>query len=109
MLSVISLPREQPSLLLLVELRRHVGHALRLARHPLRRARQRVELLATLAQRVGVTPASLARYNGIEENDPLRAGEVVALPNRVSEPSGTNGGTDIAFGEDVGKRFKLLK
>ncbi|SFQ51890.1 Murein DD-endopeptidase MepM and murein hydrolase activator NlpD, contain LysM domain [Roseivivax halotolerans] len=57
---------------------------------------RRGDTLATLAQRVGVTPASLARYNGIEENDPLRAGEVVALPNRVSEPSGTNGGTDIA-------------
>lgn len=47
--------------------------------------------LADVANRVGLPAGELARYNGIEINDPLRAGEVIALPRRVSEPSPATG------------------
>ena len=59
---------------------------------------RRGDTLNTLAQRIGVNVTELARYNGIEPNDPLRRGEVIALPGRVAEPSGgpiRPGGTDI--------------
>ncbi|MCZ0812253.1 MAG: peptidoglycan DD-metalloendopeptidase family protein [Pseudomonadota bacterium] len=49
---------------------------------------QRGDNVADLASRIGVDPGELARYNGIQTGDPLREGEIVALPGRVSEPSG---------------------
>ncbi|MHA7828564.1 MAG: peptidoglycan DD-metalloendopeptidase family protein [Roseovarius sp.] len=48
---------------------------------------QRGDTVASLANRIGVDPGALARYNGIQTGDPLRDGEIVALPGRVSEPS----------------------
>ncbi|MFX0540300.1 LysM peptidoglycan-binding domain-containing protein [Roseovarius sp. S4756] len=59
---------------------------------------QRGDTLASLAQRVGTDANALARYNGIQTTDPLRAGEVIALPGRVAEPAGgpiRPGSTDI--------------
>ncbi|MGR3495891.1 peptidoglycan DD-metalloendopeptidase family protein [Citreimonas sp.] len=53
---------------------------------------RRGDTLATLAQRVGVPADELGRYNGIRPVDPLRRGEIVALP-----PS-AGGGTAIASG-----------
>ena len=47
--------------------------------------------LADVANRVGLPAGELARYNGMEINDPLRGGEVIALPRRVSEPSPATG------------------
>jgi murein DD-endopeptidase MepM/ murein hydrolase activator NlpD len=49
---------------------------------------QRGDTIATLAARIGVAPNELARYNGIQTTDPLRQGEVIALPGRVAEPTG---------------------
>jgi murein DD-endopeptidase MepM/ murein hydrolase activator NlpD len=52
---------------------------------------QRGDTLATLAARVGLPADELARYNGVQTGDPLRAGEVIALPRRVAEPSPATG------------------
>ncbi|MEX1234603.1 MAG: LysM peptidoglycan-binding domain-containing M23 family metallopeptidase [Roseovarius sp.] len=59
---------------------------------------KRGDTLASLAERVGTDPNALARYNGIQTDDPLRAGEVIALPGRAAEPAGgpiQPGGSDI--------------
>lgn len=45
---------------------------------------RRGDTLSTLADRVGADVNELARFNGIKEFDPLRAGEIVALPKRVA-------------------------
>lgn len=52
---------------------------------------RRGDTLADVAARVGVQPATLARYNGIDADVPLRKDEIIALPNRVSEPSPATG------------------
>jgi len=49
---------------------------------------RRGDTLGDLAGRIGVDANELARYNGIQKNDLLRKGEVIALPNRVAEPEG---------------------
>ncbi|MGX9855892.1 peptidoglycan DD-metalloendopeptidase family protein [Limimaricola variabilis] len=49
--------------------------------------------VVTLANRLGLEPAALARYNGIAANAGLRGGEVIALPSRVAEPSPATGAT----------------
>ncbi|WP_121629897.1 peptidoglycan DD-metalloendopeptidase family protein [Tropicibacter alexandrii] len=52
---------------------------------------KRGDTLADLATRLGLDPAELGRYNGIKPEDPLRTGELVALPRRVAEPSPATG------------------
>ncbi|WP_300031196.1 LysM peptidoglycan-binding domain-containing protein [uncultured Roseobacter sp.] len=47
----------------------------------------RGETIDDIATRLGVNAADLARFNGIEQSVPLREGEVVALPDRVAEPT----------------------
>ena len=47
-----------------------------------------------MAERVGLTSAELASFNGRATSDVLRDGEVLALPRRVT--AGDGGGTDIA-------------
>lgn len=47
---------------------------------------RRGDTVADVANRVGVDANQLADYNAVNVNDPLRAGEIVALPTRVSEP-----------------------
>ena len=47
--------------------------------------------VASVASRVGLPAAELASYNGLPPGAPLRAGEIVALPSRVSEPSPATG------------------
>ncbi len=49
---------------------------------------KRGDSVATLAQRVGLPAAELARYNGLPVDAPLREGELVVLPSRVAEPAG---------------------
>ena len=49
---------------------------------------RRGDTLARLATRIGADARELARYNGIQTGDPLREGEVIALPGRVAEPTG---------------------
>ena len=52
---------------------------------------RRGDTLNAVANRVGFPAPELARYNGVQVNDPLRAGEIVALPRRVAEPSPATG------------------
>lgn len=47
---------------------------------------RRGDTVATVADRIGVTPGELAQYNAVEPQTALRDGEVLALPRRVSEP-----------------------
>ena len=47
---------------------------------------QRGDTLRSLAERIGSDANALAKYNGIKPDDPLRKGEIVALPRRVAEP-----------------------
>jgi murein DD-endopeptidase MepM/ murein hydrolase activator NlpD len=49
---------------------------------------RRGDTLAQLATRIGADAQELARYNGIQTGDTLRDGEVIALPDRVTEPEG---------------------
>jgi murein DD-endopeptidase MepM/ murein hydrolase activator NlpD len=49
------------------------------------------DTVATLAARVGLPAADLARYNGLTPGVALREGEVMALPTRVAEPSPATG------------------
>ncbi|KIC48529.1 LysM peptidoglycan-binding domain-containing protein [Tateyamaria sp. ANG-S1] len=55
---------------------------------------ERGDTLSDIATRVGLPADELARFNGVGADVPLRAGEVIALPRRVSEPSPATG----AFG-----------
>ncbi|MDP5334835.1 MAG: LysM peptidoglycan-binding domain-containing protein, partial [Paracoccaceae bacterium] len=50
------------------------------------------DTVTDLANRVGVSPDELARFNGLRPADPLRPEEIVALPRRVAEPSPATGG-----------------
>ncbi|XDB00174.1 LysM peptidoglycan-binding domain-containing protein [Sulfitobacter sp. LCG007] len=56
------------------------------------------DTVETIASRLGLSSAELARFNGVAPDAPLRRGEVVALPQRVT-PAATGapaGGVDIA-------------
>lgn len=53
---------------------------------------QRGETVASIAQRIGMNPEELARFNAIGVNDPLRGGEVLVLPATVAPA----GGLDVA-------------
>lgn len=55
---------------------------------------RRDDTVNSIAARVGLSPGEVARYNGIDPDVKLRAGEIIALPRRVS--GGTAQGTDIA-------------
>lgn len=52
---------------------------------------RRGDTVADVANRVGLNGAELARYNGISMDATLRDGEIIALPQRVSEPSPATG------------------
>lgn len=55
------------------------------------------DTVETIAARLSINPAELARFNGIEPGVPLRGGEVLALPTRVAAaPATAPGGVDIA-------------
>lgn len=49
---------------------------------------RRGDTVSSVASRIGVNPATLAQFNGVQPGDPLREGEVLALPGRVPEPAG---------------------
>lgn len=49
------------------------------------------DTVATVADRIGMSPGDLARYNGLPINVSLRENEVLALPQRVAEPSAATG------------------
>ncbi|SNX67532.1 murein DD-endopeptidase MepM/ murein hydrolase activator NlpD [Cereibacter ovatus] len=49
---------------------------------------QRGDTVASLSSRVGLDPVAVARYNALNPQAPLRQGEIVALPQRVTaEPA----------------------
>ncbi len=52
---------------------------------------RRGDTVEDVAHRIGLDATELARYNGIDPGVPLRAGEILALPRRVSEPSPATG------------------
>lgn len=47
---------------------------------------RRGDTVASVAGRLGVDAGELARTNALQPNDPLREGEILALPRRVAEP-----------------------
>lgn len=47
---------------------------------------RRGDRVTDVAERIGMNPGELARYNGMEVDTRLRGGEVLALPRRVAEP-----------------------
>lgn len=47
--------------------------------------------IRTIAGRLGLNAATLASFNGIDADQTLRRDEVIALPSRVSEPTGPTG------------------
>lgn len=59
------------------------------------------DTVATVADRIGLPAGELANFNALNPTDALRAGEVLALPGRVSAMPATSGGTGIAPGVDV--------
>ena len=52
---------------------------------------RRGDRLRDVADRLGLDARRLADFNGIKPDDPLRAGEIIALPERVAEPSPATG------------------
>ncbi len=52
---------------------------------------RRGDTLEQVATRVGLPAGELAKYNGVAVDAPLRDGEIVALPKRVTEPSPATG------------------
>ena len=52
---------------------------------------KRGDTVASIASRLGLAAADLARYNAIDPNAPLNDGAVITLPGRVSEPSPATG------------------
>lgn len=54
---------------------------------------QRGDDVGNVAGRIGISAQELAWFNGIPETATLRKGEILALPQRVSEPSPETGST----------------
>ncbi|MFN4128996.1 MAG: peptidoglycan DD-metalloendopeptidase family protein [Paracoccaceae bacterium] len=59
---------------------------------------RRGDTVASVAARVGIRADELARYNAIIPTDPLREGEVVALPRRIADTGQVQGGILPASG-----------
>jgi murein DD-endopeptidase MepM/ murein hydrolase activator NlpD len=64
---------------------------------------QRGDTVTTIAQRVGLDAASLARFNGLTPGDNVNAGEVLVLPSRVgaASPAAPTATTPAQAGLDV--------
>lgn len=56
---------------------------------------RRGDTAADVATRVGLPAGELARYNGVQPDDQLNEGEIMALPRRVAEPGQGSGAVDI--------------
>lgn len=52
---------------------------------------KRGDTLNDVAARLGLSPAELAKFNGVAPDVPLRKDEIIALPRRVAEPSPATG------------------
>jgi murein DD-endopeptidase MepM/ murein hydrolase activator NlpD len=53
------------------------------------------DTVASVASRVGLSPDELAKYNALQSSDPVRAGEVLALPARVASAAPTGSGPRV--------------
>lgn len=51
------------------------------------------DTVARVADRIGIAPLDLARFNGLAQDTPLRGGEILALPRRVAVIDGPATGT----------------
>ena len=60
---------------------------------------RRGDTVTSVAARLGLAPGALASYNALGANDPLREGEVVALPSRVA--SVADAGTSAGLGASI--------
>jgi murein DD-endopeptidase MepM/ murein hydrolase activator NlpD len=57
---------------------------------------RRGDSLSDVAERIGMDASELASFNGRQQTDILREGEVLALPRRITPPgAGAGSGTDI--------------
>ena len=63
---------------------------------------RRGDTVSSVAARVGVDAAALARFNALQPADSLRAGEILALPGRVAEPPIGAPGSGIPPGAVIG-------
>ena len=63
---------------------------------------RRGDTVATVAARVGLTPQELGSYNALKPDDPLREGEVLALPRRVAAAAPATPTAPATGGIDVG-------
>lgn len=63
---------------------------------------QKGDTVASVAARVGLSADELARYNALQPNDKLRAGEVLALPSRVGAAPAAGTGAVIGSGAKPG-------
>ncbi len=52
---------------------------------------RRGDSVRSLAERIGLPAAELARFNALEPDMPLNEGQLLVLPRRVSEPAGAAG------------------
>lgn len=52
---------------------------------------RRGDSVTDVANRLGISPQSLAEYNGTSPDSNLRNGEILALPGRVAEPTAATG------------------
>ncbi|WP_373295387.1 LysM peptidoglycan-binding domain-containing protein [Neogemmobacter tilapiae] len=57
---------------------------------------QRGDTVASVAGRLAIDAGALARYNALQPQDPLRPGEVLALPTRVAGGTAPLSGTTVA-------------
>ncbi len=63
---------------------------------------RRGDTVASVAARVGVGADELARYNAIVPTDPLRDGEILALPRRIADSGPVSGGAGAIIGSGTG-------
>lgn len=64
---------------------------------------RRGDTVSSVAARLGIDAGELARFNAVQPGDALRAGEILALPRRVTEPApGTPGSTGVLVGSPTG-------
>lgn len=63
---------------------------------------RRGDTVASVAARVGVGADELARYNAIVPTDPLRDGEILALPRRIADSGPVSGGAGAIIGSGAG-------
>jgi murein DD-endopeptidase MepM/ murein hydrolase activator NlpD len=59
---------------------------------------RRGDTVASLASRLGLASEDVARYNALQPADPLREGEILALPTRVAAASVAGPGTGAVIG-----------